>query len=144
MKQILTILAVLLIMSGCGSSTEEKGVQELNAGEVLTKLYNENENSFLLYLTSDHCYSCDEFEKVIDELQQQEPFAIYKLHIQLEEEDENIQQQMQELNVTIGDIRELPMVYYIYQGNLLQENTKSGYQDKEVMEQWLKSLHILH
>ena len=131
MRKVILILGMIFLLCGC---CEEKVIdhpQELSVNEVLTKLNSEKSDSFLLYLTSDNCYSCEEYEKVIEDLEEEEPFEIYYLKIDLEENDEATLQAMRELDVTIGDIKELPTTYYFYQGNLLKENCKLGYLNKE-------------
>lgn len=144
MKRLLIFLTALLLLTGCLAKERQDYPKEMTVQEVLTKLADKKNNSFLLYLTTAHCYSCDEFEKVVEELEKKERFEVYKLYIDLEEEDEEALQALQELNVTIGNVEEFPMVYYFYQGSLQQENIKKGYQDEEVMRKWLKNLHILH
>lgn len=144
MRKVILILGMIFLLCGCSEEKVIDHPQELSVNEVLTKLNSEKSDSFLLYLTSDNCYSCEEYEKVIEDLEEEKPFEIYYLKIDLEENDEATLQAMRELDVTIGDIKELPTTYYFYQGNLLKENCKLGYLNKEELREWLKSLHILH
>lgn len=144
MRKVILILGMIFLLCGCSEEKVIDHPQELSVNEVLTKLNSEKSDSFLLYLTSDNCYSCEEYEKVIEDLEEEEPFEIYYLKIDLEENDEATLQAMRELDVTIGDIKELPTTYYFYQGNLLKENCKLGYLNKGELREWLKSLHILH
>ena len=144
MRKVILILGMIFLLCGCSEEKVIDHPQELSVNEVLTKLNSEKSDSFLLYLTSDNCYSCEEYEKVIEDLEEEEPFEIYYLKIDLEENDEATLQAMRELDVTIGDIKELPTTYYFYQGNLLKENCKLVYLNKEELREWLKSLHILH
>ena len=144
MRKVIWIFGIILLFYGCSDKKIIDRPQEISVDEVLTKLNSEKSDSFLLYLTSDNCYSCEEYEKVIEDLEEEEPFEIYYLKIDLEEDDEETLKAMRELDVTIGDIRELPTTYYFYQGNLLKENCKYGYLSKEELREWMKSLHILH
>ena len=138
MRKVILILGMIFLLCGCSEEKVIDHPQELSVNEVLTKLNSEKSDSFLLYLTSDNCYSCEEYEKVIEDLEEEEPFEIYYLKIDLEENDEATLQAMRELDVTIGDIKELPTTYYFYQGNLLKENCKLGYLNKEELYVHLK------
>ena len=139
----MTCALFLVISNGCNTKQEGKPI-ELTPGEVLAKLQNNKQNSFLLYLTSEDCYSCEQYEKVIESIEDETPFEIYYLTIDLNETDKDIKNTMEELEITTGDLQELPTTYYFYQGNLLPENKKEGYLEKKDLIKWLKDLHILH
>lgn len=96
----------------------------MSAAEVLEKLSDERQNSFLLYVISDDCYSCDEYQKVIEEIEKQQPFEVYYLHINLKEKDADVKKMLDELKVTTGVLRQLPTTYYFYQGTLQAETGK--------------------
>lgn len=142
-KTICAILSVFLL-SGCFDSgqtgTEPK---EISAREVVNRLQDQKMDTFLLYITTDSCYSCDEYKKVIEELQAIKPFEIYELTIDLNENDADVKEALNELKVTIGTYMTFPMTYYFYKGNLQPENVKQGYIEKKDYETWLKNLHIL-
>ena len=143
MKRIMVVLLILVLCTSC-SFFDQKEPVELSIPEVLEKLNNENTNSFLLYIRTDHCYSCDEYEKVIKEVEDETPFEVYYTHIDLTNVDPQMQKSLEELKVTIGDIEQLPTTYYFYQGSLLDENKKPGYMEKKDLITWLKNLHIIH
>ena len=134
---------MLYLMTGCSFVASNTGIKEVDVFDVIDMLANENENSFLLYLETDNCYSCEEYEKVIEELLEDNAFRIYVMKVNIEENDEDVQNAIEELKVTTGPIEELPTTYYFYQGNLLAENIKEGYQEKEDLETWLKNLQII-
>lgn len=145
LKKLMIFLCCLVLISGCSLFDKEKDEPiELTAKEVLEKLQDPKQNSFLLYLTTDNCYSCQEYQKVIDELEGEQPFEIYYLNIDVNEEDKDIKKALEELKITTGDYYNLPMTYYFYQGSLLPENIKDGYMEKKDLKKWLKNLHILH
>lgn len=85
MRKVILILGMIFLLCGCSEEKVIDHPQELSVNEVLTKLNSEKSDSFLLYLTSDNCYSCEEYEKVIEDLEEEEPFEIYYLKIDLEE-----------------------------------------------------------
>lgn len=142
-KKIL-ILCCIFILSSCSFIKKQNNEPiELTPQEVLDKLQDTKQNSFLLYLTSDNCYSCSEYEKVIESLQAQQTFEIYYLKINPNEEDKDIKKLLDELQITTGKFYNLPMTYYFYQGSLLPENKKDGYIEEKEMRKWLQNLHIM-
>lgn len=144
-KVFLCITCALLLVIGHGCSSKEKGKPiELTPSEVLARLQDNKQNSFLLYLTSDNCYSCEQYEKVIEEVEKETPFEIYYVSIDINNTDKDIKNALEELEITTGDIQALPTTYYFYQGSLLPENKKEGYLEKKDLIKWLKDLHILH
>ena len=144
MKKILCAILSLFLISGCsGSDKPSHEPIEVRAREVVDRLQDQDQDTFLLYITTNSCYSCDEYKKVIEELQNIKPFEIYELTIHLEEEDEDVKEALSELEVFIGEYTTYPMTYYFYKGNLQPENIKQGYIEKEDYETWLKNLHIL-
>ena len=112
--------------------------------EVLVRLQDPKKNSFMLYITSDNCYSSDEYEKVIQEIEEETPFEIYYLKMDTNEEDTDIKQAVEELQITTGKIQSLPSTFYFYQGSLLPENSKEGYLEKKDLLKWLNDLYLLH
>lgn len=145
LKKLLLTICCAFLISGCSLWEKEKDEPiELTPFEVLEKLQDAKQNSFLLYLTMDNCYSCEEYQKVIDELEREQPFEIYYLKIDADETDEDTKKALEELKITTGDYYNLPMTYYFYQGSLLPENVKDGYMEKKDLKKWLENLHILH
>lgn len=143
MKKIILIMLMVCFLAACSSSSKKEPI-EISAEQVLEKLNDEKQNSFLLYIISEDCYACDEFQKVIEEVEQLQPFEVYYLRINLNEKDKDVKKAMEELKVTTGKLQQLPTSYYFYQGSLLAENVKEGYIEKKDMIAWLKNLHILH
>ena len=127
-KVLLCLFCMMFFLQGCGKDHE---------GEP-------KKNSFMLYITSDNCYSCDEYEKVIQEIEEETPFEIYYLKMDTNEEDTDIKQAVEELQITTGKIQSLPSTFYFYQGSLLPENSKEGYLEKKDLLKWLNDLHLLH
>lgn len=144
MRKSLILIAVLFLLTSCIFDNEIKTEPiELSAREAVEMLQNSKQNSFLLYLRTESCYSCDVYEEIIRDVQETGPFEIYYINVKLNEEDEVTNNAMQELNVTMGAYNELPTTFYFYQGALLPENKKEGYLEKEVLTEWLKNLQIL-
>ena len=143
MKRIIILMLMLVLCTSC-TPFDQKGPKELTVPEVLERLNNEHTNSFLLYITTKDCYSCEEYDKVIEEVEEIQPFDVYYTYIDLNEEDAATKKALEELLVTTGDIEQLPTTYYFYQGSLLDENKKAGYIEKRDLITWLKNLHILH
>lgn len=143
MKKIVCVCFCLLMMSGCTFGHKDTDPIELTPQEVIDKLQDEKQNSFLLFLTTDNCYTCTEYEKVIRELEEESHFDIYYVNIDMEEDSSKTKSALEELNITIGDYTVLPMTYYFYQGSLLPENKKEGYIEKSDFRKWLKELHLV-
>lgn len=144
MKKMLCAILSAILLSGCfGSNHSATEPIEISAREVVDRLQSQKTDTFLLYITTDSCYSCDEYKKVIEELEQIKPFEIYELSIDLNENDADVKEALNELEITIGTYATFPMTYYFYKGNLQPENVKQGYIEKEDYETWLKNLHIL-
>lgn len=141
-KLIVFLFCSMLLLQGCGGNDGKEPI-ELTPQEVLARLQDTKQNSFMLYITSDNCYSCEEYEKVVQEIEEQTPFEIYYLKMDLNEEDADIQSAMDELQITTGNIQSLPTTYYFYQGGLLPENKKEGYLEKKDLQKWLNDLHLL-
>ena len=143
MRRIIIILTIAFLLVGCSTSPKKEPI-ELSAQQVVNRLNDENQDSFLLFITNEECYACDEFEKVINEIEDIQPFEVYYMYLNLEEEEGAVIQALKELTVTTGPIEQLPMTYYFYQGGLQEENKKAGYIEKRDMIEWLRNLHILH
>lgn len=144
MKKIfLFLFCTMFLLQGCERQKEGEAV-ELTPQEVIARLQDTNQNSFMLYVTSENCYSCEEYEKVIQEIQDETPFEIYYVVLDLNEEDEDIVTAFEELQIFTGDIQVLPTTYYFYQGGLTSDNKKEGYLEKRDLVSWLNSLHLLH
>ena len=134
---------LLLLMCGCSTFQREAVYLEVTPSQVLDLIENENTNTFLFYVVSDYCYSCDEFDKVIAELKEQYSFKVYRMKVDLEEEDETIIQDLKALQVTTGHLTQLPMIYYVHKGELPKMNIKAGYIEKKEMELWLKEINMI-
>lgn len=144
MKKIFLLLfCTMFLLQGCSQQEEGKTV-ELTPKEVIARLQDTKQNSFMLYVTSENCYSCEEYEKVIQEVQEETPFDIYCVVLDLNEEDKEKQSAFEELQIITGDIQVLPTTYYFYQGGLTSDNKKEGYLEKRDLVSWLNSLHLLH
>lgn len=142
MKKIICLCMTLLLLSGCSLLRKNDEPIQLSPQEVINKLQDEKQNSFLLYLTTSDCYTCEEYETVVEALKEESDFDIYYVKIDLNEDDMRVKSALDELNITIGDYTTLPMTYYFYQGSLLPENRKEGYIEKDDYRQWLKELHL--
>lgn len=144
MKIILILLfCTMFLLQGCNQQTKGEAV-ELTPEEVIARLRDTEQNSFMLYVTSENCYSCEEYEKVIQEVQDETPFDIYYVVLDLNEEDKDTISAFEELQIITGDIQALPTTYYFYQGGLTSDNKKEGYLEKRDLVSWLNSLHLLH
>lgn len=143
MKKIMIVCLSVFLLCACSGNTATKKPVELSAQNVIDKLADKKQNSFLLYLTTENCYTCDEYEKVVNELLKEDPFDIYYVSIDLNEDDAKVVAALNELNITNGNFTELPMTFYFYQGALLPENKKAGYIEKDDYREWLKGLHLM-
>lgn len=90
-KILLCLFCTMFLLQGCSKNHEGEPI-ELTAQEVLVRLQDSKKNSFMLYITSDNCYSCDEYEKVIQEIEEETPFEIYYLKMDTNEEDTDVKQ----------------------------------------------------
>lgn len=142
MKRWLLCLLTIFIC-GCSTVQPDAVYLEVTPSQVLDLIGNKNTNTFLFYVVSDHCYSCDEFDKSIEELKNEYMFKVYRMKIDLDEKDEKTVQDLKALQVTIGHLNELPTMYYINKGELTKVNHKEGYMDKKELETWLKEIHII-
>lgn len=143
MKKIICILCCVFLVCGCSFGSEQGEPIELTPREALNKLQNEKENSFMLYITTENCYTCEEYRSVVEEIQESMPFDIYYITLDMDVKDSTTKADLEELNVTIGDYQSLPTTYYFYQGTLLPENKRDGYIEKADFITWLKALRIL-
>lgn len=137
MKKILMIVCFLLALAGCSSSAS-KTMSKTSADEVIRRIQRDDDNSFLLVLTTTDCYSCEEYEKVIAQLESEQSFDIYYIDVFDEE-----QSKLDELKITLGDYITLPMTYYFENGKLKPDNIKSNYIELETYREWLKQLKII-
>ena len=142
-KVLLCLFCMMFFLQGCGKDHEGEPI-ELTAQEVRGRLQDPKKNSFMLYITSENCYSCDEYEKIIQEIEEETPFEIYYLKMDTNEEDTDVKRSLEELQITTGNIQSLPSTFYFYQGSLLPENKKEGYLEKKDLLKWLNDLHLLH
>ena len=136
MKKLALALAMIIALTGCGSAGS-KEMQKTTAEEVIHRLQLDGENTFLLVLTTTNCYSCDEYNKVVEQLEDEKEFDIYYIDVNNETKDN-----LDELKITLGEYVTLPMTYYFEQGDLKAENIKSNYIELEVYREWLKQLKI--
>lgn len=141
-KKVTICVVLLSVMTGCTMNTKKTRIVEVASQEIITKLNDADQNTFLLFLTSDSCYTCDEYMKVLKKLQKKSPFDIYYLKIDLSETNHRNDELLAQIYVKTGDVATLPMTYYFYQGNLLDENKREGYIALTDYEKWLKELHI--
>lgn len=135
MKKILIVLCIVLL-TGCSSSVNAS-MKKASADDVIKRLQRTDENSFLLVLTTTNCYSCDEYNKVVEQLQTEKAFDIY--YIDTSDED---QSKLDELKITLGENTTLPMTYYFEEGILKPDNIKSNYIELEQYREWLTQLKI--
>ena len=136
-KRWISSFILVLLLTACSSFTNKEYMQHTNVKEVLQKLQRED-NSFLLLLTTNKCFSCDEYMKVIDAIQKETPFPIYYINVDQEDEDK-----LEELKIMIGHYNELPMTYYFNKGTVSQDNIKVGYVEPEVLKEWLRKLQVI-
>lgn len=136
MKKKIIISLLLMLLAGC-SSTGTESMRKTTADQVIRRLQVEGENSFLLVLTANNCYSCDEYAKVVEQLQNEQKFNLYYIDVDAEDEDK-----LEELKITLGDVETLPMTYYFDKGVLKTENIKKNYIELETYREWLKLLKI--
>lgn len=136
MKKIVIAFCILLLLAGCHSSAS-KTMSKTSADEVIRRIQRDDDNSFLLVLTTTNCYSCEEYEKVVEQLESEKEFDIYYIDVNNEE-----QSKLDELKITLGDYITLPMTYYFENGKLKPDNIKSNYIELETYREWLKQLKI--
>ena len=136
MKKRMIVWAAVLMLAGCSSAGSES-MKKTSADEVIRRIQVDGNNSFLLVLTTTDCYSCDEYAKVVEQLQSEQPFDLYYIDVNKEKEDK-----LEELKITLGDVETLPMTYYFDEGMLKQENIKRNYIELETFREWLKLLKI--
>lgn len=136
MKQFVIIMILLSALFGCSASNSEY-MKKTSADEVIRRIQVDGKNSFLLVLTTTECYSCDEYAKVVEQLQSEQPFDLYYIDVDKEKTDK-----LEELKITLGDVETLPMTYYFDEGILRQENIKKNYIELETYREWLKLLKI--
>ena len=111
-KVLLSLLCAIFLLQGCSKQNEGEPI-ELTAQEVLVRLQDPKKNSFMLYITSENCYSCDEYEKIIQEIEEETPFEIYYLKMDTNEEDTDVKRSLEELQITTGIYRacRLPFIF---------------------------------
>ena len=136
MKKWLIACSLMLVLCGCSSAGSES-MKKITADEVIRRIQIDGENSFLLVLTANNCYSCDEYAKVVETLEQEKHFDLYYIDVDNEDKDK-----LEELKITLGDIDTLPMTYYFDKGVLKQENIKRNYIELETYREWLKLLKM--
>lgn len=137
MKKFLIACFVLLVLVGCNQPKEQSSMKRITAEEVIRRLQMEGDDSFLLVLTTTECYSCDEYAKVVEQLQKEKPFDLYYIDINDEDKDK-----LDELKITLGEVITLPMTYYFDSGVLKPDNIKQNYIELETYREWLKLLKI--
>lgn len=136
MKKIAMICLCLLFLTGC-SSAGSNSMQKTTADEVIRRLQIDGDNTFLLVLTTTDCYSCDEYTKVIETLEEEKNFNIYYIDVNKDDKDK-----LEELKITLGDVETLPMTYYFDRSELKKDNIKRNYIELETYREWLKTLGI--
>lgn len=122
---------------GCSTPSKQSSMKKISADEVIRRLQIEDDDSFLLVLTTTECYSCDEYAKVVEQLQKEKPFDLYYIDINDEDKDK-----LDELKITLGEVITLPMTYYFEDGVLKPDNIKQNYIELETYREWLKLLKI--
>ncbi len=139
MKKIgcICFLVLSLVLSACNSFGNEKYIKHTDVKEVLKKLQRED-NTFLLFLTTSKCYSCEEYIKVLNNIQKETPFSIYYINVDQEDSDK-----LEELKIIIGHYSDLPMTYYFDKGEIKRDNVKAGYVEPEILKEWLRKLQVI-
>ena len=137
MKKFLIACFVMVQLMGCSAPSKQSNMKKITADEVIRRLQIEDDDSFLLVLTTTDCYSCDEYAKVVEQLQKEKPFDLYYIDINDEDKDK-----LDELKITLGEVITLPMTYYFEDGVLKPDNIKQNYIELETYREWLKLLKI--
>lgn len=137
MKKFLIACFVMVQLMGCSAPSKQSSMKKITADEVIRRLQIEYDDSFLLVLTTTDCYSCDEYAKVVEQLQKEKPFDLYYIDINDEDKDK-----LDELKITLGEVITLPMTYYFEDGVLKPDNIKQNYIELETYREWLKLLKI--
>ncbi len=139
MKKVGCICFLILsfVLSACSSFGNGENIKNTDVREVLQKLQRED-NTFLLFLTTNKCYSCEEYMKVLNNIQKESPFSIYYINVDQEDPDK-----LEELKIIIGHYTDLPMTYYFDKGEVKQDNIKAGYIEPEVLKEWLRKLQVI-
>ena len=143
MKKIILLLCMCFLLIACDVPTKNSGIVDLGVYEVVDVINSQKQDNFLLYITSDKCYSCEEYEKVITKLQKEYGFTIYRLKMNVDEKNNDVKKAFSELEVSCGRVEVLPMTYYFSQGVVLPENKKAGYVEEEDMVVWLKNINLI-
>ncbi len=141
-KKILILIMLLMVVCGCQKDTTKSFATKLSIYEIVEKLQSNN-NSFLLYITTDNCYTCEEYNKVLEKVVEEFGIKLYVLHYDVTKKDETFTNAIDELDITIGKVEQLPMTYYFNQGTLLPENIKAGYLEETELLKWLTSLQLI-
>ncbi|MEG0094057.1 MAG: thioredoxin family protein [Erysipelotrichaceae bacterium] len=140
-KLILCICTLsLFILGGCSKKDPYVGNDKIiktNAEDINRKIVRAKD-SFLLFLTSEDCYSCAEYEKVLNKIEKQTPFTIYYIPINDQEEDK-----LRELNMTLPHYETMPMTFFVDKGEISEENTKVGFIEKDDYIKWLKTIKLI-
>ncbi|MEG0265088.1 MAG: thioredoxin family protein [Erysipelotrichaceae bacterium] len=140
-KLILCICTLsLFILGGCSKKdpyVENDKIIKTNAEDINRKIVRAKD-SFLIFLTSEDCYSCAEYEKVLNKIEKQTPFTIYYLPINDQEEDK-----LRELNMTLPRYETMPMTFFVDKGEISEENTKVGFIEKDDYIKWLKTIKVI-
>lgn len=137
MKKFLIACIIMVQLMGCSTPSKQSSMKKISADEVIRRLQIEDDDSFLLVLTTTECYSCDEYAKVVEQLQKEKPFDLYYIDINDEDKDK-----LDELKITLGEVITLPMTYYFEDGVLKPDNIKQNYIELETYREWLKLLKI--
>lgn len=111
-KIIISIFAMLLLLTSCGKSQNDF---VLKSNQVIDKI--ENKETFLLYITSETCPACQLYDPVYQEVNEDYPNLLFKLDYI--DESENNKEVFDELVKNhIGSIKATPTTFVVIEGEV--------------------------
>lgn len=129
LSKIIIIFICSFVLFGCNKTKE--AIESTNINTIINKFY--NQDTFILTINADSCLSCDEFSNIEEKTLKASRLMTYSINY-----DDLDEESIKNLKKHVGDIKVLPSVYYIVNGEVINQFEYEGSLD--AWKQWLKKI----
>lgn len=135
MKKLLSCFVLICLLSACTSKTTPTyGFSKINATTLLDKI--SAQESFVVMITTDDCYACDEYKDKVNAVLQENKLSVYELYYDNDNDDT-----LNQLRALLGSYSSFPAVYNVEGGS-----TKSIYEysrNPKGWKTWLQAQNLI-
>lgn len=140
-KILLSFLCCLFLVTGCSEKEEEKQGQLIEIGIEDAFLKMDNKDDFLLLVTRDKCYYCQQMHTMLTDTISDHPTTIYNVKMDDSSVD-NLNADHELLKTRLEKPGTTPHVYYIKDGEVEADMTGFDEEEPLLFWDWVEDLGI--